>query len=103
MFHDCFFLYEERRGRRGIKLALLFADVWGFGAGTRLSGTCAILEWANYGEMLGLFCLITLLLANSFGKMSKRPLGMNHYKRGGRRNKNTDYLLDHRYVEGLPY
>lgn len=96
-----FFLTWGMAGERGIKLALLCVLMCGgiFGAGTRLWSASAIMKRAHYGEMGCLLwyiisLLLLLLLANSLGKMFKRPFGMNHYKRGGsRRNKNMDYLL----------
>lgn len=78
-------------GGGGIKLALLFfPDV-----STRLWRASVVMKWANYGEIACLFCLIIILLlmANSHGKMSERPLGMNHYKRGSRRNKKYGLLV----------
>lgn len=60
--------------------------------------------WANYGETACLFCLIFyLLLAKFIWEMSKRSLGMDHYKQGSRRSKKLDYLLDQRCIKGLPY
>lgn len=79
-------------GGGGIKLALHFLLM--YGASTRLWRASVVMKWANYGEIACFFCLIILLLlANSHGKMSKRPFGMNHYKRGSRRNKKYGLLV----------
>lgn len=104
------FLHGERPRGGDQTCTSLCADVRGiFGAGKRLWRASVIMKWAHYGETGCLFWLIILLLmllplllANSVGKMFKRPFGMNHYKRGGsRRDKNMDYLLHQACIKGL--
>jgi hypothetical protein len=106
IFIFIFYMGERRGGRRGIQTYIFFCccGVWDWymnmGCGKGYGEICDY----EVGELRGTLLffpsfLCYFALAYSFGRVFKRLLGMNHYRRGVGETKNMDYFLDQRCVE----